>query len=312
MTEETKATSEPISDEQLLESVSGILDPKTEPEQPVKEVEQAELTAEKKEENQSVEQESTSKQLAPEVQDSINKRIAKEVSKRKALQEELDAQKAKIATLENQVTQKKEDIEVPLDLSEMTPEQLAEADREAREYMVWANSGPLRDGYESTDANGETKYFSPEEIQETYNHFNKRVLLEIPQVQQNKEKLMQKLNAVSLANPILQDENSEAYQTFKKVWQSKEYASLRHSENGPEVCWLITKGMLQDNPWSKMPKGVPKTIPKTAPKIPVAPAPSRAKLLSAHKKANVGLSEADYKAAEAGDLDAAIAKLISQ
>jgi hypothetical protein len=310
MTEETKATSEPISDDKILETVTGILEPKAEKVEEPK-AQPAELTAEKKEETESAEQESTSKQLAPEVQDSINKRIAKEVSKRKALEEELESHKAKISALENQVTQKKEDVEIPSDLSEMTPEQLADADREAREYMVWANSGPLRDGYESTDEKGETRYFSPEEIQETYNHFNKRVLLEIPQVQQTKQKLMQKLDAVCLANPILQDENSEAYKTFKKVWQSKEYASLRQSENGPEVCWLITKGMIQDNPWSKMPKGVPKDIPKTAPKIPVAPAPSRAKLLSSIKKANASLTEADYKAAEAGDLDAAIAKLIS-
>lgn len=310
MTEENMATSEPISDDKILETVTGILEPKTEKVDEPK-AQPAELTAEKKEKTESAEQESTSKQLAPEVQDSINKRIAKEVSKRKALQEELEAHRAKISALENQVTQKKEDVQIPVDLSEMTPDQLEEADREAREYMVWANSGPLRDGYETTDDKGETKYFSPEEIQETYNHFNKRVLLEIPQVQQTKQKLMQKLDAVCFANPILQDEGSVAYKTFKQVWQSKEYASLRHSENGPEVCWLITKGMLQDNPLLKMPQAVPKNVPKTAPKVPVAPAPSRAKLLSSLKKASASLTEADYKAAEAGDLDAAIAKLIS-
>lgn len=311
MSEEQKATSEPLSDDELQNSVADLLEPKqetvTEPE-----AQKAELTANNEEQETAVEEEKPSKQLSPEIQKSIDKRIAKEVSKRKALEAELEAERQKREHLETKVVEPKEKVEVPTDLKDMTADQLNEADKEAREYMVWASNGPMQNGYEATDANGEPKYFSPEEIAETYNHYNKRVLLEIPQAKQAKQDLVNKLNAIAIANPILQDENSTEYKTFSKVWTSKEYAQLKHQDNGPEMCWLIVNGLLNKNSRQLTPMTPPSGVPKTAPKVPVAPAPARAKLISKQPKTQSALTEADYKAAESGDLDAAIAKLISQ
>jgi hypothetical protein len=311
MTEEIKAASEPISDDKLLETVTGILEPKAEKVEEPK-AQEAELTANNEEQEPAVEDEKPSKQLSPEIQKAIDKRIAKEVSKRKALEAELETEREKREHLEHKVTDPKKEVEVPTDLRDMTQQQLLEADNEAREYMVWANNGPLQDGYETTDANGETKYFSPEEIQETYNHFHQRVLLEIPKAQQAKQGLVNKLNAIAIANPVLQDESSEEYKTFAQVWTSKEYAQLKHQDNGPEMCWLMVKGLLNKQSISPLMPKPPSNIPKTAPKVPVAPAPARAKLISKQSKTQSTLTEADYKAAESGDLDAAIAKLISQ
>lgn len=310
MTEETTATSEPLSDDALQSSVANLLeDPKPET-KAEPQAQTVELETDKTEETHTAEpEEKQSKQLAPEVQESINKRIAKEVHKRKALESALEAEIKKREHLETKVVEPSEDNKTPSDLSEMTSEQLGKADQEAREYMVWASNGPLTDGYEASDSNGETKYFSPEEIQETYNHFNKRVLLEIPQAKQEKQNLVNKLNAVAVANPVLQDQESEEYKTYSQVWTSKDYATLRSHPNGPEMCWLIVKGLIQKGSAPKL--APPVELPKTAPKVPVVPAPGRAKLISKQPKVNTALSEADYQAASEGDLESAISKLIT-
>lgn len=274
---------------------------------------ESELTEQIEEPTNTAEEKSEKPEISPEVQKSIDKRIAKEVSKRKALEEQLAVQEQKVQMLEGKVKDTPQEVSVPTDLRQMSADQLQEEDRKGREYMVWASEGPLQNGYETTDENGESKYYSPEEIQETYNYYNKRVLLDIPQAHQSKQEIAQKLNAIAVANPVLQDENSEEFKTYKKVWQSKEYQNLQTLENGPQMAWLITKGILGQ---TEAVAGKPVknlTAPNftpTAPKVPVAPAPSRAQSMSKQSKTIGGLSEADFDRAKQGDLESVVAKLI--
>jgi hypothetical protein len=275
---------------------------------------EAALTTENEEQINTTEEKSEKQDISPEVQKSIDKRIAKEVSKRKALEEQLAEQQQKVQMLEGKITETPQTQSVPTELTQMSVDQLQEEDRKGREYMVWASEGPLQNGYETTDEKGETKYYSPEDIQETYNYYNKRVLLDIPQAHQHKQGVAQKLNAVALANPVLQDESSTEFKTFKKVWQSKEYQSLQSLDNGPQMAWLLTKGIL-DQTVAEVGKPVknltPPNFTPTAPKVPVAPAPSRAKSISKQSNGSIGgLTEEDFAKAKSGDLESVVAKLI--
>ena len=311
MTDEKTATSELQSDDDLVASVSTLME---ENPQPVAEDSaKTELTENEEQETTVEEVQEEKSELDPHVQKSIDKRIAKEVSKRKAKEDQISELQKKVELLEGKITTETIQPKAPTDLDAMTQTQLQDVEKEAKEYILWANEGPLHDGYEATDEKtGESKFYSPEEIRETYNYFNKRVLLDIPEAQQKRVVLAEKLNAVAIANPVLQDEATEEYKMFKKVWTSKEYESLKNHDNGAEMCWLMVQGLLGDSSKKQIkPISPPNFVPPPAPNLPVSPAPSRAKSISKQSKAGkTSLSEQDYQAVAQGDLVDAVSKLM--
>lgn len=306
MSDENTAESEPSQESgvDLLQEISSELIPEAVEQKAVGENPKPTELAETEEKSQS---EPTAK-VDPVIQQSIDKRIAKEVRKRKELESELEKEKAKSNALESQYKGAGEIPKTSVELSDMTPAELDQADKEAREYMVWAMNGPMENGYETTDANGESKFYEPEEIKEIYQHYHQKAMLDIPDAKNQKSTVANKLNNLALDNPVLQDEDSIEYQEFKKVWTSADFKALRNTPQGADYAWAIAKGNLSEG--LKKPTFIPKSPTALAPKVPVAPAPSRAKPMQSQSKTNE-LTEQDYANAGAGNIDDAVAKLLS-
>lgn len=308
MTDNNKAESEPKSDDLLNEITSELVDDVKS--NAKEETQPAELPAENKEDNKQPEQETEKPVIDSVVQASIDKRIAKEVSKRKKLETELAEAKAKAEILENQASTKTEsDTISDTTLENMSPEQLDTADKEAREYMVWAMNGPMEEGFETTDKNGETKYYSPEEIKENYQFYHRRAMLDIPEQKRKQQNIAGKLDALAKEYPALQNPDSKEYQAFKEVWQSAEFADMKNNMHAPQLAWYISQGKSavgNKQPTQMKPPTYVPTAP--APKIPTAPAPSRAKVYN--KAETREINATDIERIQDGKIDDVVAKLL--
>tara|TARA_R110002167_G_scaffold337245_3_gene544697 strand:- start:13689 stop:14603 length:915 start_codon:yes stop_codon:yes gene_type:complete len=245
------------------------------------------------------------KKLDPVVQQSIDKRIAKEVRKRKDLEAELESERARVTALESQVTQTGE-AKKSVELADMTPAQLVQADKEAREYMVWAMDGPMENGHEGTDADGESKFYEPEEIKEIYQHYHRKALLDIPEAQNQKQTIARKLNQIAEEHPELQDEGSIEYKTFKEVWLSPDFAQMRGSSKGVDYAYAIARGRVSEK--LKAPEFTPQLAPLRAQRVPMTSAPSRPRVHG--KQETTSLSDDDFNRAGAGQIDDIVAKLL--
>jgi hypothetical protein len=317
MTDEKNATPEQESGDEFLSEVTDELI-----EAPVTETEKSEADGPKTEvtdnddDSADANQSGNEREKLPDaVQEKIDKRIAKITAKSKqretALEAELEEARSKVEELrESDKSSNQETPVVSGDIKAMTADDLSKMDQAAREFIVWANKGPLEEGFEGTDEEGETKYYSPEEIKEQYNYYQEKVLIEIPQAREGKAKLARQLDNLAQINPALQDDSSEEFRVFREIYTDPSFQAVKAGHPDPVgTAWMMTLGKL-NSPREKDPF-VPSQDPGPPPQVPVQPAPARPSPIGTVGKEIQELSEDDFERAAYGDVEGAVAKLLT-
>jgi hypothetical protein len=316
------ASSEPTqsvdNDQSLLSEVMadmGVVpsDPSPPEESPKVQEPAAEATEDKGEyEATETENASPKAKLDAKTQASIDRRISKEVAKRKELEVELETERAYARELKEKAQGKSEQTSVPINPDDpymgLSGGDLDAKDTEAKEFILWANKGPMEEGHEQELENGETKYWTPEEIKEQYNSYQEAILMKIPEARKKSDKATETLNRVAETYPELRDDKSKDFQRFAQVWNSPEIKAAR-SVDPENAAWLAAYVV------SGMNAGVPKTAPNgsppaAAPKVPMSSAPSGPPPMRTGSHGATQLSEADFQRAANGDLDSVVAKLL--
>jgi len=317
MSEEKIAEPEQESGDEFLSEVTDeLIDaPVAETEKPEAEGPKTEVT-ENDDDSADADQTGNAREKLPDaVQEKIDKRIAKITAKSKQRETALEAElvQAKREVEELRESDKSSDQETPVvsgDIKTMTADDLSKMDQTAREFIVWANKGPLDEGFEGQDEDGETRYYSPEEIKEQYNYYQEKVLVEIPKAREEKVKLARQLDDLARINTALQDDSSEEFRIFKEIYTDPSFQAVKAGHPDPVgTAWMMTLGKL-NSPREPV-TGVPSQDPGPPPQIPVQPAPSRPSPIGTAGKEIQELSEDDFERAKHGDVEGAVAKLLN-
>jgi hypothetical protein len=117
-----------------------------------------------------------------EVQDSIDRRIGKEVSKRKQVEDQLEDAKDRANDLERKLAETRQP---QISLSENSYDgkpiqELVDEEQKLRNFCRWAEEGALYDGHEFEDANGEFVRHEPETIRKHYSSAKEALEQSIP------------------------------------------------------------------------------------------------------------------------------------
>ena len=319
MSEEKNVQSEHQSDDEFLAEVTDeLIDAPlvAETENPEAESPQTEVTDNDDNKAQADSSESEREKLPEAVQEKIDKRIAKITAKSKQkeaeLQAELDEAKREVDELKDTDSpSSKKTPSVNGDLNAMTADELSNLDKEAREFIVWASKGPLEEGFEGQDENGETNFYSPEEIKEQYNYYQEKVMVDIPNAREAKAGLARKLDDLAQANPALQDDSSEEFRVFREIYTDPNFQAVKANHPDPvATAWEMTLGRMHSSPMSPPVGSVPQ-VPSTPPQVPLDPSPARPAPIGTTATSDPVLTEADFERAESGDLDGVVAKLLT-
>lgn len=284
-------------------------------EKPVEETKQTEAEVDEGETN-TAEADDTkdhdSGRLDAKTQATLDKRIGKEVAKRKELELQLENERA----YARELVKKAEEAE-PSEPEQFVPvnpdnaydglnaKQLKEKEKEAKKFILWAENGPLDEGY-YPESDEESDY-SPEEIKAEYSRQREALLLKIPEARERGASTTKVLNQVAASFEELQDDKSEAFQKFAGIWNDPSFKSFRL--NNPNAAWVAAWAVRGMTSAKSIPAARKKTA--TAPKVPMSNSPAAPAPIGSVARPSAVLTEEDLLRAGNGQVEDAVAKLLS-
>lgn len=250
---------------------------------------------------------STEEGLPEHVQASIDKRIGREVSKRKELEDQLENQRSAAADLKRQLDEAREANAAPVAsfspnrYDGMSPVEVQQEEQGLRKFCRWAEGGPLYDGGDLPAEDGETRFVDVDEVRSLYASAKESLEEFIPEAIRKSGVRARVKGDVEDRFPELGDARTEAAKNFNGILEEKNFA--RFLQAVPEARWLAAwaaRGVRAEREQAarKARRG-PRN--NAAPTLPSEPRPGGSSI-GAGKTRGSGLSEDMVKAAAGGDL----------
>ena len=182
--------------------------------------------------------------LSPDTQESINKRIGKEIAKRTALEAELNALKARMAEVEQKPTPPPEPTpDAPLanirDFAELDKHQAL-----AVETKLWVQQQLDRDDIANGVKVGDRTY-SKEELRSSLHNLNRTLEIEVPKQRRLLTATAQYAQKAVEEFDWLKDNSSDNFRQFQQVMRAN--PELQHRPNGIYIAAAAVEGETAKN-----------------------------------------------------------------
>jgi hypothetical protein len=186
----------------------------------------------------------------------------------------------------------------------MNADQLKQKEKLAKEFILWAEKGPLEEGYYPDNEN-ESEY-SPEDVKEEYNRQREALLLKIPEARERGVSTTNVLNQVAQTFEELRDDKSEAFQRFAGIWNSPSFKTFRLTD--PNAAWVAAWAVRGMSSGKASPTLKRKSA--AAPKVPVSNSPAAPEPINTVVRPSAVLTEDDFVRAGNGQMEEVVAKLL--
>jgi hypothetical protein len=258
----------------------------------------------------------TSDRVPAEVQDSIDRRIGKEVSKRKAVEDQLEDAKDRANDLERKLAESRQP---QISLSENSYDgkplqELVDEEQKLRNFCRWAEEGALYDGHEFEDANGEFVRHEPETIRKHYSSAKEALEQSIPEARAKAETMVGVQQDIARKWPELVSVNGgKAKASYEAILAEPYFAALLKAR--PQAAYLAAHAVLgvkADQSKVRRAQAGNGSRNAAAPSLPTDPGSRGASSLGPRKKGSTGLTPELRSMAADGDLDSVIGALMGE